>query len=858
MSFVSQIVTLLTMTIFSAVLIVLNVVLGWEKWMIPVIAAGLVLGLAIHISGKGSPRVRIYCYAVFMLFEVFYYAVNIDTLYDSGALIVILVFIFAMSGERLLVLLGAGTGLAGMVMHIMLAGSKGNLIFETPNIIRSIWQFVLIVLGSVLADRLSAAWFNTEKQYKEKIDSIIEENERANNFLANVSHEIRTPVNAVMGLAAIMEKEDIPDRIKGNVSAIAEAGHRVADQIGDIMDYTEIDMRKLSVSNERYMINSVVNDLMAQLRFTEDYGLDLIVDLSPDVPAELIGDSSKIKKILRHLITNGFKFTRTGGVYVRILAKKREYGINLVLEVTDTGVGMTDAEIDHIYEKFYQSDSGRSRTAGGLGLGIPIVNGLARSMGGFLHIESTPGVGSLVRVSIPQEVSDITPCITVADRSSIYAAGFLGFMTTSDPRIKEFHMMMVTNLANGLGVNFTRVKSRDELDRLLDSVRVTHLFIGTGEYIENKSFIDGLAKDMTVVLVEDKDFTGVAGQNIAIMKKPFYGTQVANYLDLSYLDNAQTTVERMVCPGVKALVVDDEPMNLLVARGIFDTYGMEVTTAESGQESIDLCENEEFDIIFMDHMMPGMDGVEAMKRLRLNAAKKGRELCIVALTANAISSSKEMFLSEGFDAFLPKPIELMELERVLKHVLPRSAVVFETPQTEKKTAAEKKLPAAKPAPEKAPKPKDIIDILAENGVDISEGLGYCQNERDFYREILHEFARDSGEKLAALDGFLKDGRLGDYAIRVHSVKSTAKTIGADEVSEKAKELELAAKAGDEAFVTKNHAAFAEKYGRLMSLINGGGAEEAPAPQETAADGGSDGGDDDDDDEILEFAPGGGL
>ena len=248
----------------------------------------------------------------------------------------------------------------------------------------------------------------------------------------------------------------------------------------------------------------------------------------------------------------------------------------------------------------------------------------------------------------------------------------------------------------------------------------------------------------------------------------------------------------------------------------------------------------------MDHMMPGMDGVDAMKRLRANAAKQGRELCVVALTANAISSSKEMFLSEGFDAFLPKPIELMELERVLKHVLPRSAVVYESSAAPKKPAEEKKAP---PVPAE---PKDLIELLAENGVDTAEGLNYCQNELDFYKEILAEFAKNSAEKLAELKGFLKEGDLANYAIRVHSVKSTAKTIGADEVSEEARQLELAAKAGDGTFVAENHAEFAKKYGSLMSLINGGGTDNAAAAQPAPeADGGEE-------DEILEFAPGGGL
>ena len=843
---VSHLVTVMTITVFSAVLILLNRILEWELWTIPVIAAGTVLTLAIHISGMGSKRLRIYIYGTFLIFEAFYYAVNIDTIYDSSALIVVMVFIFAMSGERPLVVAGALGGYLGMILHLINTGSEGGLNMEASNIVRTGWQLILVLLAVLLADKISSAWRSTEGMYQKQISEILEENERANNFLANVSHEIRTPVNAVMGLAAIMEKEDIPEEFKANVKAIADAGHRVAEQIGDIMDYTEIDMKKLNVSSERYMMSSVVNDLISQLRFTNDYGLDLVVDLIPEVPSELIGDSSKIKRILWHLITNGFKFTRTGGVYVHIYTKPREYGINLILEITDTGIGMSSFEIEHIYEKFYQSDSGRSRTAGGLGLGIPIVNGFARAMGGFLHIESTPGKGTVVRVSLPQEVADPSPCITVADHDKLLVAGFLEFMTTREPRVKEFYMEMVTHLVTGLDVVFHRVRSKEELERLDSRCSITHLFVGTGEYLENKEYIDSLAGKINVILVEDKDFKGEASRNIALLKKPFCGAQAANFLNYSNLSEIDMDEGRMTCPGISVLVVDDDPMNLLVAKGIFETYGMKVTTVTSGADSIELCRKESFDIIFMDHMMPGMDGVEAMKRLRLDAEKMKKDLCIVALTANAISSAKEMFLSEGFDAFLPKPIELMELERVLKRILPHSAIVYEKRERKKPSApAEVKAPAetvpTETAPaDAAPAPEgDPFAELKALGVDINEGLAYCQGDRDFYMSILAEYARDRSAKLSDIWGFFTSKDWKNYSIKVHAVKSSSKMIGADSVSEQAKVLELASKAEDADTVNRGHAAFMDSYKKLMDTIAVMTGE---------------GGSDSEDEEVLEFAP----
>ena len=274
--------------------------------------------------------------------------------------------------------------------------------------------------------------------------------------------------------------------------------------------------------------------------------------------------------------------------------------------------------------------------------------------------------------------------------------------------------------------------------------------------------------------------------------------------------------------------------------------------------------------------MPGMDGVEAMKQIRMEAQKNHKEACIVALTANASSSAKEMFLSEGFDAFLPKPIELMELERVLKHVLPRSAVryIAEEPRREQHPEPVRK--------EEAPaKSADPYCDLRAFGVKPESGLEYCQGDEKFYRSVLAEYAKDRASKIAQLKSFYSTENWKDYAIRVHSVKSSSKMIGADALSEQARTLELAAKEQNTAVIHSDHAAFLAAYARLLDLIaallGDGGAsavsavsaedtvtEAAPADEDEALEFAPAGGDeameflpDDGGDEILEFAPEGG-
>ncbi|MCR5788807.1 MAG: response regulator [Lachnospiraceae bacterium] len=841
----AHLIMLITMGILGLVLIILNRVLRWEIWMIPVIVAGIVVCFSMYISHRVREQIQIYICGVFLLFLTFYYVSNIDTVYDSSALVIIMIMIFAFAGERVLTIASLLIGLGGMGLHLVLRQTSGKgLILETSSIIRTCWAFVIVGLAYMLIVRIMHVWERTQKEFTEQVERITEENARANNFLANVSHEIRTPINAVIGLSAVMEKDELPERVRDSMEAISEAGHRVAEQIGDILDFTEIDMKRLAVTKESYIIDSLINDLLVQLSFTENYGLDLVIDMEPDIPLELVGDGTKIKKILWHLISNGYKFTREGGVYVHLHAVPREYGINLVIEVTDTGIGMSADDIEHIYDRFFQLDSGRSRTTGGLGLGIPIANGFTKAMGGVLAIDSVPGEGTTARVSLPQGVINAAPCLSVRNKENCVVAGFLGFMTTGHPKIREFYMEFISHLVIGLGVSFYRIQSREELERFVKVNRITHFFVGTGEYLENREYIEELSHQMNVALVADIGFKGEVPRNITMLPKPFHGAQVANFLNQGFSTGDTVSDEVMTCPGLPCLVVDDEPMNLLVARGIFETYGMVVTTVSGGQEAIDICGRQDFGIIFMDHMMPGMDGVEAMKLLRKNAAREKKELCIVALTANAISSAKEMFLSEGFDGFVPKPIEIPELERVLKRVLPKSVIVYEQAPKKKKTASasKKKADIRKKAPETETKKDDEYSGIRACGVDPEQGIQYCMGDRNFYKELLSEYIKDRQFKLSELAAYVKEEDLKDYAIRIHALKSTSKMIGALSLSEQARVLEEAAKEGDGETVRKKHPALLTAYEELLNAIEALSGEKEPEKKSAS------------DDEILEFDP----
>ena len=280
-------------------------------------------------------------------------------------------------------------------------------------------------------------------------------------------------------------------------------------------------------------------------------------------------------------------------------------------------------------------------------------------------------------------------------------------------------------------------------------------------------------------------------------------------------------------------------MNLIVAKSILKRYGMEVSTATSGQESIDLCRDHRYDIIFMDHMMGNMDGVEAMKKIRSDVKGLNREIPVVALTANAMSSAKQMFLSEGFDGFVSKPIEIEELERTLKRLLPKNSISFVNKEDEVPETKEANVTDASVEDEvlefeasgddevlefDATSDDEVLEFgpddgsssgsndaeflkneLAKIDVDMDRALTFLGGDPDLYHDVLLQFASEMDGKVTKLNNFFEEKNWKEYEIIIHAMKSSSKMIGArHDITEDALKLEKAAHDEDASYIEENH------------------------------------------------------
>ena len=268
----------------------------------------------------------------------------------------------------------------------------------------------------------------------------------------------------------------------------------------------------------------------------------------------------------------------------------------------------------------------------------------------------------------------------------------------------------------------------------------------------------------------------------------------------------------LYAPEAKILVVDDNDMNLLVAKNLMHLNGIVPDLAASGEEAIGLIQKNTYDIVFMDHMMPKMDGIETLARLN-EEQLLAEGITVIALTANAVVGAKETYLNAGFDDYLSKPIDIDHLEEKLAKYLPAKLVSYRTKET---TFAEpvpesESVPVETETEEKLPEQEDLISKLKAGGFDTDAGLDYCAGDSEFYRIVLQEYVSSSAAKISKMEEFFSAADWKEYKVLVHGLKSSSKTVGDNTLSEEARLLEEAAKAEDAKYITTHHAKLLEDF-----------------------------------------------
>ena len=657
---------------------------------------------------------------------------------------------------------------------------------ETVRKVSNALYTIANVLSDIAYSKYQVSLTNMELQKTSSMKS---------DFLANMSHEIRTPMNAVIGMAEMALREDLTPAAREYIGQIKSSGQTLLTIINDILDFSKIESGMMDISDVEYepmsMINDVSNIIMTRIGSKD---LELTVDVNPDLPAGLYGDNVRIKQVMVNIANNAVKFTKAGNVHIKVdFLQTSEDMIELIVSITDTGSGIKESDMSKLFQSFQQLDSKRNRNIEGTGLGLAICKQLVTLMKGKIHVDSIYGKGSTFSFVIPQKVTDIQHSVEKLPKN-VVAAGLL----QSDYIAQELAVDL-----ERLGVSYERLESEEVLNRIEEN-GAGYFFIEQPLFTEAVQYFLKLHPEVKGVLLTNyRSVRSYDLPNLRVVKKPLYILGLANIFNGKEDNAAFSLMEAedfdFVAPEAEILVVDDNAINLTVAKGLLNPLEMKIETALSGKDAVLMVTDKRYDIIFMDHMMPEMDGVETTRVIRRLLGNNG-QVPIIALTANAVEGTAEMFISEGMNDFVTKPIEMRDMISKLRKWLPSEKI-----EKKKKNGGSSVRNIHRDNGGAQMATNIVID-----GLDVQKAMGFLGNEELFW-SVLKEYYRVIEKKCALIQEYEQKEQWKDYTVEVHALKSASRQIGATDLAYTAEQMEAAGNAGNAALIHKITPGMLEEY-----------------------------------------------
>ncbi|MDR1884948.1 MAG: response regulator, partial [Synergistaceae bacterium] len=460
------------------------------------------------------------------------------------------------------------------------------------------------------------------------------ENRTKSSFLARMSHDIRTPMNAIIGMSELALRSDNVPSMSEYLAEIRQAGHNLLSIINDILDFSKIESGNLDIVPGPYRLSSLLNDIVnvVKVRLIEKQ-ITFSVFADGKIPNSLYGDEARVRQVLINVLSNAVKYTHEGYIMISVNSAKTGDGeITLSFEVADSGIGIREEDIGGLFDNFVRLDELRNRGVEGTGLGLAITKSLCLAMGGDISVSSVYGSGSVFTITLPQKCSDEEPLASVErpeekrvllyDKREIYAVSI--FLTLRH-----------------LDVDASMASDPDEFLELLAGGGFKFAFAPRRVIEEAANVKRRLGLGTKLVLLAELGEIS-SSPDVSVLTMPAYSIPITNLLNGAVSDEyaENRTSVRFIAPDARVLVVDDNMTNLKVVQGLLAPYMVNVDSCDSGEDAIGLAGTNRYDLIFMDHMMPGMDGVETTSRIRRMDGYS--EIPIIALTANAISGMREM------------------------------------------------------------------------------------------------------------------------------------------------------------------------------------------------------------------------